>query len=299
MHEETDAAGLHSVYDGPWEFFVGGGGRRSIATARAFPRCSWRGAKIRARLYVNESKAGGPIKFEEKALDIGADPKPLTQCHRRLSARHRWRRPHGSLCPEGGRQPHTQRRPDCTLTLMNHEWNFDGNSGWTTSFAADRSGGRNSRPSRSATMSTAARPARLGAHARKIRSTARGPATRPTIPLRTPLVPGFCALSMLFTDWNKSGVPSLQVSNDRQYYRGGEEQMWRIEPGNPPRLYGRADGWRNLCSTAWASPRAPRRLRLSGILPHLDGRREAAEARSRRVGAAKRQSIATSPAKSA
>ncbi len=27
MHEEAEAAGLHSVYDGPWEFFVGGGGR--------------------------------------------------------------------------------------------------------------------------------------------------------------------------------------------------------------------------------------------------------------------------------
>ena len=26
MHEETEAAGIHSVYDGPWEFFVGGGG---------------------------------------------------------------------------------------------------------------------------------------------------------------------------------------------------------------------------------------------------------------------------------
>ena len=64
--------------------------------------------------------------------------------------------------------------------------------------------------------------------------------------MRTPLAPGFCALSMLFTDWNKSGEPSLRVSNDRQYYRGGEEQMWRIEPGKTPRLYTRADGWRHL-----------------------------------------------------
>ena len=51
---------------------------------------------------------------------------------------------------------------------------------------------------------------------------------------------------MLFTDWNKSGTPSLRVSNDRQYYRGGEEQMWRIDPGKTPRLYSRADGWRHL-----------------------------------------------------
>jgi len=64
--------------------------------------------------------------------------------------------------------------------------------------------------------------------------------------VRTSLAPGFCALSMLFTDWNKSGVPSLRISNDRQYYRGGEEQMWRIEPGKTPRPYTRADGWRHL-----------------------------------------------------
>ena len=51
---------------------------------------------------------------------------------------------------------------------------------------------------------------------------------------------------MLFTDWNRSGTPSLRVSNDRQYYRGGEEQMWRIEPGKPPKLYTRADGWRHV-----------------------------------------------------
>ena len=69
---------------------------------------------------------------------------------------------------------------------------------------------------------------------------------KPDYSVRTPLAPGFCALSMLFTDWNKSGEPSLRVSNDRQYYRGGEEQMWRIAPGKTPRLYTRADGWRHL-----------------------------------------------------
>jgi hypothetical protein len=40
---------------------------------------------------------------------------------------------------------------------------------------------------------------------------------------------------------NKSGTPSLRVSNDRQYYRGGEEQMWRIEPGKTPKLCSRAE----------------------------------------------------------
>ena len=56
---------------------------------------------------------------------------------------------------------------------------------------------------------------------------------------------GHCTLSMLFTDWNRSGRPSLRISNDRHYYvRDGEEQLWRME--TTPRLYGREDGWEQL-----------------------------------------------------
>ena len=72
MHEETDAAGLHSVYDGPWEFFVGGGGAALDCDGSGFPSVFLAGGKNPAKLYVNKSKAGGPLRFEEKPLDIGA-----------------------------------------------------------------------------------------------------------------------------------------------------------------------------------------------------------------------------------
>ena len=36
------------------------------------------------------------------------------------------------------------------------------------------------------------------------------------------------------------------MSNDREYYKGGQEQMWHVEPGHPPRLYTEADGWQRL-----------------------------------------------------
>ena len=56
------------------------------------------------------------------------------------------------------------------------------------------------------------------------------------------LEPGFCALSMLFTDWGRQGRADLRVSNDRHYYvRGGQEQMWAMAAD--PRLYGAEDGW--------------------------------------------------------
>ena len=45
------------------------------------------------------------------------------------------------------------------------------------------------------------------------------------------LRPGFCALSVLFSDWNRDGVPDIRVSNDRQYYRGGQEQLWQLADG--------------------------------------------------------------------
>ncbi len=61
-----------------------------------------------------------------------------------------------------------------------------------------------------------------------------------------PLKPSYCALSMLFTDWNRSGTPSLRVSNDREYYEGGQEQLWHVEAGMPPSLYSEAEGWRPL-----------------------------------------------------
>ena len=135
MREEAEAAGLHSVYDGPWEFFVGGGGAAFDCDGSGFPSVFLAGGKNPAKLFVNRSKAGGPLKFEEKPLDI--DPKLLVNVigaypiditgdgHMDLFVL----RVGSNLLLKGG--------PDCTFTLANKDWNFDGDSGWTTSFAAE------------------------------------------------------------------------------------------------------------------------------------------------------------------
>ncbi len=72
------------------------------------------------------------------------------------------------------------------------------------------------------------------------------------------LSPGWCTLSMLFSDWDRSGRRDLRVTNDRHYYSdysAGEEQLWRIEPGVAARLYGEQDGWQTVrVFGAWASP---------------------------------------------
>ena len=64
MHEEAEAAGLHSVYDGPWEFFVGGGGAAFDCDGSGFPLAFLSGGKNPARLFVNKSKAGGQSRIK-------------------------------------------------------------------------------------------------------------------------------------------------------------------------------------------------------------------------------------------
>jgi hypothetical protein len=62
----------------------------------------------------------------------------------------------------------------------------------------------------------------------------------------TALTPGWCTLSILFSDWDRSGRVDLRMTNDRHYYREGQEQLWRIEDGAPPQLYTAADGWQRM-----------------------------------------------------
>src|SRR5579862_7819224 len=77
MHEEAKAAGLQQTYDGAWEHFVGGGVAALDCDGSGFPSLFVAGGKNPAKLFVNKSNAGGPLKFEEKPLDLG-DPKLLT-----------------------------------------------------------------------------------------------------------------------------------------------------------------------------------------------------------------------------
>ncbi len=72
------------------------------------------------------------------------------------------------------------------------------------------------------------------------------PASTSTYAPPIALSPGYCTLSALFSDWSRSGRRDLRMTNDRHYYTDGAEQLWRIEPNEPPRQYTEADGWRPL-----------------------------------------------------
>ena len=75
------------------------------------------------------------------------------------------------------------------------------------------------------------------------------------------LDPGYCALSMLFSDWSRRGRADLRLSNDRHYYvRGGVEQMWRPDED---RFLGSDDGWQRL--SIWGMGIASRDLNNDGL----------------------------------
>ncbi|WP_298932852.1 CRTAC1 family protein [uncultured Ruegeria sp.] len=76
------------------------------------------------------------------------------------------------------------------------------------------------------------------------------------------LEPGYCSLSILFSDWARTGRADLRVSNDRHYYvRGGQEQLWAME--TQPRLYSSDDGW--LSYSIWGMGIASRDLTGDGF----------------------------------
>jgi hypothetical protein len=76
------------------------------------------------------------------------------------------------------------------------------------------------------------------------------------------LSPGFCTLSMLFSDWSRQGKTDLRISNDRHYYvKNGQEQLWKMQ--KIPELYNQSEGWQPY--KIWGMGIASRDLDFDGI----------------------------------
>lgn len=247
MHEEAKAAGLVQSYVGPWEYFVGGGVATFDCNGDRRPDVLIAGGTDPARLFVNRSATGGALAFEERAIDVGPrDLEKVTGAWPIDIDNDGYKdvvlaRVGGNIVLKGG--------PDCSFKSANRALSLDGGRAWTTAFAATfEAGERFPTLAFGNYVDRSAPGSPWGTcHDNELFRPQSG--DRPDYSQRTVLSPGFCTLSILFTDWDRTGTPDLRMTNDRQYYRGGKEQLWHVEPGKPPRLYTSSDGWRDV--TIW------------------------------------------------
>ncbi|MFL5674343.1 MAG: CRTAC1 family protein [Chloroflexota bacterium] len=241
--EEARAAGIDHTYGGDFAFAVGGGVATFDCDDDGRPELYLAGGGSPAALYHNDSPVGGALRFNvvaDPATDLigveGAYPLDIDgDGHVDLAVL----RAGDSVLLRG--------LGDCRFERANEAWSFDGGDGMATAFSATWEG--------SGALPTLAVGdyVKLDASGEPTQDCAEGRFYRPagaaaTTPRYAPpiaLTPGYCALSMLFSDWDRSGRRDLRVSNDRHYYdrAAGEEQLWRIEPSAPPRAYTAADGW--------------------------------------------------------
>lgn len=238
--EETTSSGIDSVYSGEWQYMVGGGAAVFDCSGDGFPDVLLAGGAKPASFHVNRSAGGGPLSFEK--VRSGLEFDAVTGAY--------------PLDIDGdgimdvvmlrvGENLVMKGEGNCRFVRANESWNFDGGDAWSTAFAATWEKGaawptlaignyidraEELEPWGSCTPNWLHRPK------------AGGGGFAPPVALN----PSFCPLSMLFTDWSNSGRPDLRVSNDREYYEGGQEQLWRMRPGQPPVLYSEDDGWSRL-----------------------------------------------------
>jgi enediyne biosynthesis protein E4 len=238
--EETDQAGLQVRFEGEAEFMVGGGVAAFDCDADGLPEVYVTGGVNSAKFYRNRSARGGPVKLVEERsgleltsaiaaypLDVDGDGQT------------------DLVVLRVGEVQVFQGLGQCKFKRATDAWRLRSGNGWHTAFAATWE--------RGAKWPTLA----IGTYVDRAKpefpwgSCTPGMLLRPATPgpgfaEPLPLAPGHCALSMLFSDWNRSGEPSLRVSNDREYYKGGQEQLWKLAPGQAPALYTEAQGWKPL-----------------------------------------------------
>ncbi len=237
--EETDTAGIEHTYDGDFLFFVGGGVAVLDCDDDGRPDVYLAGGTNPASLFRNESEVGGALRFSRVPdpvtdltgvtgaypLDVDGDGRPDLAVLR------------------AGENVLLRGLGECRFERANEAWAFDGGDAWTVGFSArwEEAGARptlafgnylalneDNQPTFTCQDSLLLRPVGGG------------------YPESTVLSPGWCTLSILFSDWDRSGRADLRMANDRHYYRNGEEQLWRVAPGEPPRLYTHEEGWRHL-----------------------------------------------------
>jgi hypothetical protein len=237
--EETATAGIDHVYDGEFSFFVGGGVAVFDCDADRKPDVYLAGGENPAALYRNESAIGGTLRF----TDVTPDSAALTAVTGAYPIDIDGDAATDLAVMRVGENVMLRGMGDCTFARANEDWGLDGGDAWTVGFSAQWE--------QESSLPTLA----FGNYATLDPSGTKATGCDDHILFRpegdgyglpTPLTPGWCTLSILFSDWDGSGHRDLRMTNDRHYYRDGQEQLWRIRPDQAPRLYREDEGWQPM-----------------------------------------------------
>jgi hypothetical protein len=238
--EETKASGIDSVYTGEWQYMVGGGAAAFDCNGDGFEDVLIAGGEKPATFYVNKSARGGALAFAKQQSGLEFDAMtgayPLDIDGDGIM---------DVVVLRVGENIVMKGEGDCRFTRANEAWGFAGGDGWSTAYAATWEKGSDwptiaigNYIDRSEELEP------WGSCTPNVMQRAKPGAKGFDTPIE--LTPSHCPLSMLFTDWSNSGTADLRLANDREYYEGGQEQMWQVRPGEPPKLYTKADGWAYL-----------------------------------------------------
>lgn len=238
--EEAEAAGLVHTYDGEFTFFVGGGVAVFDCNDDGKQDLFFAGGTNAAALFVNDSPIGGELRFEP----LHTSSTNLTQVAGAYPI---------DIDSDGlvdlavlrvGENVVLRGLGDCRFERANEQWGIDGANAWTAAFSATWEG--------DAALPSLVFGSYLALDENGGQTGACGdheflrPSGSTGYSAPVALTPGWCSLSVLFSDWDRSGSADLRMANDRHYYRDGEEQLWHVVPGETPRPYSHAEGWQQM-----------------------------------------------------
>ena len=256
FREIAQQLNIHHQYVGGWEHFVGGGVATLDCDGDRLPELFVAGGAAPSILLRNTSSApGAALAFTEETPDnlripgvIGAYPLDVDS--------------DGILdlmVLRAGENLLLRGSGNCRFAPFPASLGFKGGTAWTTAFSATFEPGKQLPTLAVGNYVDRDNPdGPFGACDTSWLFRPQGERYAPPFPLD----PGYCTLSMLFSDWGRKGRQDLRVSNDRHYYpAGGEEQMWVVSP--TPHLMGAADGW--VSYKLWGMGIASRDISGDGI----------------------------------
>lgn len=249
--DRSAALPLPHAYTGGWEHYVGGGVAVLDCNGDTLPDLFAAGGEAPARLFINRTMPGGDIAF----ADGGAFAERVTGAWPLDIDGDGWldlavMRQGANQLLRGG--------PDCTFADATAGWGLAAGDRWSTAFTATWPAG-DAGPllvvGNYVDLTNPDGPF-FACDVNEVHRWSGAGFAPPEV-----IEPGYCALSMLVSDWRREGRPDLRISNDRQYYvRGGYEQMFRL---SPLREYTEVDGWKKI--SLWGMGIASRDITGDGL----------------------------------